>query len=173
MLDKSVRPCAVATWDFGALAVAKAQKCLTQGLSAMDAVEQGVNVVELDTNDQYFVGYGGLPNAKGVMEMDAAIMDHHSRYGAVMALRDIKTPISVARSVLENSPHNIIVAEGALEWALSQGFRREETLTDSSRAEWREWRDTQLDKTPSSHDTVGLICLDKNGHLSAGTSTSG
>lgn len=146
---------------------------MLRGDDAITSVELGVNEVELDLRDQYFVGYGGLPNARGVMELDAAIMDSECRYGAVMALRDIRTPISVARTVLERSPHNIFVGEGALEWALSQGFERQNVLTEQSKHEWEAWQATQIDKTPSSHDTVGLICLDSEGRLSAGTSTSG
>lgn len=172
-MKASVRPCAAATWDFGAIAVTQSRDKLIRGGDALTAVEVGVNAVELDLGDQYFVGYGGLPNAKGVMELDAAIMDHESRYGAVMALRNIRTPISVARTVLERSPHNIFVGEGALEWAVSQNFEPQNVLTEQSKHEWDEWKATQVDKTPSSHDTVGLICLDDQGRLSAGTSTSG
>lgn len=139
----------------------------------MDALEQGVNAVEVDLNGQYYVGHGGLPNAKGAMEFDAAVMDDKLRYGAVMALSDIRTPISVARSILEKSPHNILVGEGALEWAVKQGFKKENTLTDQSKAEYETWKATQKDNSPSSHDTVGMICLDRQGRLAAGTSTSG
>ena len=71
-----------------------------------------INAVEIDTRDQYFVGYGGLPNADGIMQLDAAIMNHHSQYGAVMGLENIKTPISVARKILEKCPHNILIGEG-------------------------------------------------------------
>jgi len=168
-----VRPCCAATWDFGKIAVDRAKTKLEAGESAMDALEQGVNAVELDLNGQYYVGYGGLPNAKGVMEFDAAVMDDKLRYGAVMALSDIRTPISVARSILERSPHNILVGEGALEWAVKQGFRKENALTEDSKAEFETWKATQTDKSPSSHDTVGMICLDRQGRLAAGTSTSG
>lgn len=172
-MSASIRPCAAATWDFGSIAVAHARDSLIKNGDSLSAVEKGVNAVELDLQDQYFVAYGGLPNAKGVMELDAAIMDSECRYGAVMALQDIRTPISVARTILEKSPHNIFVGDGALEWALAQDFKQQNVLTEDSRQEWEAWIATQVDKSPSSHDTVGLICLDSQGRLSAGTSTSG
>ena len=119
------KPAIVSTWRFGAIAVGNAREILEAGGSSIDAVVSGVRAVELDDADQYFVGVGGLPNADGVMELDAAIMDDRRRYGAVMAIRDVKSPISVARAVMERSEHNIFAGEGALQFALEQGFRKE------------------------------------------------
>ena len=108
------------------------------------------------------------------MEFDAAIMDHNGNYGAAMCLQDIRYPISLARSIMEKCPHNILAGAGALEWALSNGFEQENVLTASSKKEWEEWKATQnLGKTPESHDTIGLLCMDSQGRLAAGTSTSG
>lgn len=168
-------PCIAGTWDFSSIALRKARiVLLEQKGTALDAVESGIRDVEEDEQDQYFVGIGGLPNADCIMEFDAAIMDHKGNYGAVMCLQDIRFPISVARSIMENCPHNILAGSGALKWALSNGFTKEDVLTSYSKKEWEEWLATQnRNKTPESHDTIGLICMDSEGRLAAGTSTSG
>lgn len=130
--NKKVRPnpAIVSTWKFGTIAVEGARKAFERGGSSIDAVVEGVRAVELDEADQYFVGVGGLPNADGVMELDAAIMDDRRRYGAVMAIRDVKSPISVARVVMEKSEHNIFAGDGALQFAVEHGFKKEpEVLT--------------------------------------------
>lgn len=180
-----VQPCAVATWNFGKIAVEKCAEVLANHGSSVDAIERGIREVELDTKDQYFVGVGGLPNSEGVMELDAAIMDHRLRYGAVLALRRIRTPISVARTVMDKCVHNVLAGDGALKWALSNGFNEDATvLTESSKQEWLDWRanvdrkkiesSNSIDEAhPKGHDTVGVICLDSHGRLCVGTSTSG
>lgn len=106
----------------------------------MDAVEKSVNTIELDTSAQYYVGYGGLPNAAGHMELDAAIMSGDKlRYGAVMALQGVRTPISVARNVLEQSPHNILAGDGAKAFAMAHGFQEQNVLTAESEKAYHEW----------------------------------
>jgi N4-(beta-N-acetylglucosaminyl)-L-asparaginase len=184
---------AVATWKFGQIAINEAIQILRNGGSAVEAVEKGINAVELDTKDQYYVGVGGYPNKNGVMELDAAIMDHELRYGAVMGLREISCPVSVARTILEECPHNVLVSDGALTWALEHGFKKEIILTQKIEKEFYEWKLSHLKENSSrlnvveniigadvtseieneNHDTIGMICLDKNGRLCAGTSTSG
>jgi N4-(beta-N-acetylglucosaminyl)-L-asparaginase len=169
-------PTIAATWDFGRLGIHQAIPLLQQGQSALDAVEIAIRTVELDTQDQYYVGVGGYPNALGVMELDAAIMDHESRYGAVMSLPRIATPISVARTVMEKCQHNILTGEGACLWAKEMGFLEEDILTESAKKDWEEWKASR-EKAPSQdedmHDTVGVVCIDAQGRLAAGTSTSG
>jgi len=172
----------VATWKFGKLAADKSIPMLQNGASSVDAVEIGINNVERDTVDQYFVGVGGYPTSKGIMELDAAIMDDQLRCGAVMSLPNIATPISVARSIMEECPHNVLTAEGALEWAVAHGFKEENILTPDIAKEYAAWKASEhnigdnisikVDKE-TSHDTVGVICLDHEGKLCCGTSTSG
>jgi len=131
--------------------------------TAIDIIEKSINVVELDTRDQYYVGYGGLPNANGIMELDAAIMDHNSKYGAVMCLQNIKTPISVARKILEKCPHNILSSDGALQWAIKESFKVEDVLTESSRDEWIQWKESVLlsiDNTNDNDNIDGNIIYD-------------
>jgi len=165
-------PAAIATWSFGVAAVEGAGQVLAVGGDALDAVERGIRVVESDP-DEHSVGYGGWPNAEGVVELDAAIMDGTAQdAGSVAALRGIKHPISVARRVMEATPHAMLAGEGALAFALSQGFPEEDLLTEASRAGWEEWqRERELAST--THDTVGLVALDARGDAAAGCSTSG
>jgi isoaspartyl peptidase/L-asparaginase-like protein (Ntn-hydrolase superfamily) len=177
---------AISTWDFGKIAIKNCiPTLLSANNSAMDAVEIGIRAVEVDTQDQYYVGVGGFPNADGDMEFDAAIMDDKLRYGAVMSLQNIRNPISVARSILEKCVHNILTGSGALQWALDHGFTFDEhVLTEDSRLQWQQWKSEMRQHTSlqqisantngdDSHDTVCLICLDQLGRLAVGTSTSG
>lgn len=137
----ATKPACIATWRFGSIAVDTAASLLSTGASALDACERGINQVETDTREQYYVGVGGLPNSAGVMEFDAALMDHTLRYSAVLALPDIATPVSVARSLLDHSAHNVLVGQGALAWALSRGFAPSQVLTPEAEKEWRKWRE--------------------------------
>jgi N4-(beta-N-acetylglucosaminyl)-L-asparaginase len=168
-------PCLAATWGFGSIAINAAVPSLIGGRVATDVVEQGIRAVELDNQDQYCVSVGGYPNSRGVMELDAAIMDEKRRYGAVMALQDIANPISVAKTVMEKSPHNVLVGEGAKFWAMENGFISENILTVEMKKEWEAWLKSKdiVEEKEDSHDTVGFICLDQHGNLAAGTSTSG
>jgi len=177
--NKLPTPTAVSTWKFGSIAVESSSEVLARGGSALDAVEIGIKAVELDNHDQYCVGIGGFPNSKGEMEFDAAIMDHKRRYGAVLCLQDIANPISVARSVMEKCVHNVLAGPGALSWALEHGFEAYPggVLTADMKAEWEAWKakmsSSSKHEESKGHDTIGLICLDDQGRLAVGTSTSG
>eukprot|EP01031_Cornospumella_fuschlensis_P038629 gene38629-46960_t len=172
--SSKIRPTIAGTWDFSQVGIAKAIPLLKTRRCALDVVEEAVRAVELDTQDQYYVGVGGYPNAAGVMELDAAIMDHQNNYGAVMSLPRIANPISVARSVMEQCPHNILTGQGALQWAIAHNFIEEDILTEAARKEWEDWVKTQeMKKGEEAHDTVGIVCIDADGRLAAGTSTSG
>ncbi|HSV72734.1 MAG TPA: N(4)-(beta-N-acetylglucosaminyl)-L-asparaginase [Chthonomonadales bacterium] len=176
-----VEPVIAATWRFGRLAVEAGLPILERGGTSLDAVEVGANAVEEDPS-VLSVGYGGLPNAEGVVELDAAIMDGTSHgAGAVGSMRGIRRPISVARRVMELLPHVMLAGEGATRFALANGFPECDLLTDESRRRWSAWRETQLaarvahfDRAGAdSHDTVGVLALDARGDLAAGCTTSG
>jgi len=165
-------PTAIATWPFGKVATAKSGEVLRAGGSALDAVEAGIRVVELDPNE-HSVGYGGTPNAEGRVQLDAAIMDGRThRAGAVGALEGFRTPISVARRVMERSRHVFLVGEGARRFARAEGFAEEETLTEETRQAWLNWK-AQQHGDGGGHDTIGLVALDAEGNLAVGCSTSG
>jgi len=165
-------PAAIATWRFGLAACRETCESLKSGAAALDAVERGIRVVE-DDPAAATVGYGGAPNSEGIVELDAAVMmGSDRRYGAVAALRDIAEAVSVARRVMEQSPHNLLVGDGARRFALQQGFRPRQLLTAERRSEWQEWRRTRTPQGPS-HDTVCVIALDRSGTLCVGASTSG
>ncbi|MBN1419329.1 MAG: isoaspartyl peptidase/L-asparaginase [Planctomycetes bacterium] len=159
------------TWSFGTIANRAARETLARGGSALDAVVAGAQAVELDTQVDS-VGYGGLPNSEGFVELDAGVMDGTSlRVGAVVALRDIRTPAAVARRVMERTRHAMLAAEGALRFACAQGFRTEETLTSEARDRWRAWE--AGDREDPGHDTVGVVAIDAAGHAAAACTTSG
>lgn len=173
--DAGTKPIVLSTWNFGLAANAAAWEILKNNGRALDAVETGVRVTEADPNERS-VGYGGRPDRDGNVTLDACIMDEKSNIGSVAALQHIKHPISVARAVMEKTPHVMIVGEGALQFALSQGFQKENLLTEASEKEWKEWLKTSEYKPKANienHDTIGMIALDKHGNLSGACTTSG
>src|SRR5699024_4315337 len=121
-------------------------------------------------------GYGGYPDRDGFVNLDAWIMDEHGQGGLVAALQHIMHPISVARKVKEESPHVMLVAEGALDFALDQGFKKQDLLTEASRKDWMEWKQDapyQPEINIENHDTIGMLALDADGNLSGACTTSG
>jgi N4-(beta-N-acetylglucosaminyl)-L-asparaginase len=169
------KPIVLSTWRFGIEANNDAWEILSKEGSALDAVEKGVQRVEADPEERS-VGYGGRPDRDGKVTLDACIMDEKANIGAVACLQHIKHPISVARSVMEKSPHVMLVGEGALQFALSQGFSKMNLLTETSEKEWREWLKTSEYKPTvniENHDTIGMIALDIHGNLSGACTTSG
>lgn len=171
-MEDVATPTVVATWDFGFPGARRAWEVVREGGSALDALEAGIRVVE-DDPEVNSVGYGGRPNSEGVVECDAGLLwGPTRRVGAVAGLRDIREAISVARRVLERTRHALLVGEGALEFALSQGFERTPMLTEASRQQWEEWRESQS-RGCEGHDTIGMVVVDRRGDVCAGTSTSG
>lgn len=169
------KPIVLSTWSSGIKANEEAWKILSSGGRALDAVEKGVMIIESDPNERS-VGYGGRPDRDGHVTLDACIMDEYSNIGSVACLEYIKNPICVARAVMEKTPHVMLVGEGALQFALSQGFTRENLLTEKSEEEWKQWL-KKSDYHPviniENHDTIGMIALDENGNLSGSCTTSG
>jgi len=174
-------------------AVTRAMEIITSGSDALDAVIAGVNLVEDDPKDTS-VGYGGLPNEDGIVELDAAVMHGPThRAGAVASLRNIKNPSKVARLVMERTDHVLLVGEGALRFAKAHGFKEEDLLTDASRQEWLKWKEnlstgddwlpahTEADKNiggmfePFFRNTGTIHCsaVDQKGNISCVTTTSG
>lgn len=182
-------PIVISTWDFGIAANAAAWNVLKNKGRALDAVEKGVHVPEADPNNQS-VGLGGFPDRDGIVTLDACIMDEFGNCGSVAALRNIVHPISVARLVMEKTPHVMLVGEGALKFALEQGFKEENLLTPQSEKDWKEWlkkseynpqinienKSFRPDKLPGNklnHDTIGMLARDAKGNLSGACTTSG
>lgn len=186
MSGTRLEPVVVATWSFGRLACEAALPILGRGGAALDAVEAGANAVEEDPSVMS-VGYGGLPNADGVIELDAAIMNGPGHdAGAVAGLTGIRRPISVARRVMEATPHSMLVGENARRFAVAQGFPETDLHTEASRERYRQWRrERGLPEVahfgdperpglpPDTHDTVGVCAMDARGDLAVGCTTSG
>lgn len=180
-------PIVVSTWGPNVKANAEAWKILSKNGRSVDAVEEGVQVPESDPSDMS-VGYGGLPDRDGKVTLDACIMDENMNCGAVMFLEGIKHPIKVARLVMEKTPHVQLVGEGALQFALSNGFKIENLLTEQSEKAWKEWlKQAKYDpmtipklleqkNTPgqlNNHDTIGMLAMDAKGNISGACTTSG
>jgi N4-(beta-N-acetylglucosaminyl)-L-asparaginase len=167
-------PCVLATWK-NRKAVEAAWEVLQMGGSALDAVEAGARVPEADPDDSS-VGYGGLPDREGKVTLDACIMDSQGNAGSVVFLEGIKHAVSVARRVMENTPHVILAGEGALQFALQQGFKQEELLTPSAREAWERWKVESRYQpviNQERHDTIGILAMDRDGVVAGACSTSG
>lgn len=168
-------PIAIATWDHGMTANETAWEILNNGGRALDAVEQGVRIIEADEKGAT-VGIGGRPDREGKVTLDACIMDEKGNYGAVCFLENIKHPISVARKVMEETPHVILAGEGALQFAKSQGFEEENLLTETSKKAYEKWL-VKAEYTPiiniENHDTISMLAIDSDGNISGSCTTSG
>lgn len=182
----------ISTWKHGLAANEAAYKILKSGGNSLDAVEEGVKVAE-DDPKVLSVGFGGLPDERGVVTLDAAIMDWRARIGSVICVENIHNPVSLARLVLEDTEHTILAGDGAYEFAIKNGFKAENLLTPESIKRFHEWKltkstkpeeihtddfkiiETRHDKINEDgfHDTIGMVAIDKEGHLSAACTTSG
>lgn len=165
-------PLVISTWRHGLAANEAAAATLANGGTALDAVEEGVLVSEADP-DVSSVGYGGYPNAHGVVELDAAIMDGTNlEAGAVAGLQGIMHPVAVARKVMTDTPHLLLVGQGAQRFATANGHPIQDLLTPKAKAAWERWRQNQT--TPAdTHDTIGMVAMDASGAMAAACTTSG
>lgn len=196
--QKSIHPVVIATWDAGVNANKAAWEVLRQGGKSLDAVEQGVMVTENEIS--CCVGLGANPDRDGNVTLDASIMDHEFNCGSVAFIERIKHPISVARKVMEKTPHVMLVGEGAQQFAISEGFQLEpKVLSTPAQKAYQEWlkkstykpiynteRQSEIPKNDAAynaphrlsdgtynHDTIGMVALDSQGNLSGSCTTSG
>ncbi|MES2063315.1 MAG: N(4)-(beta-N-acetylglucosaminyl)-L-asparaginase [Bacteroidota bacterium] len=178
-------PIVISTWDFGIAANKEAWKTLEKGGRALDAVEAGVKIPEADMNN-HTVGRAGYPDRDGKVTLDACIMDEFGNCGSVAAMENIAHPISVARLVMEKTPHVMLVGDGATQFAIEQGFKKEKLLTPESYTAWQKWLKTakyspvlnieNKQHRPGSkynHDTIGMLAIDAKGNISGACTTSG
>lgn len=173
-VNKTIKPIVIATWDV-LNATNKAWQVLNNAGTALDAVEQGVMIEEADINNQS-VGKGGRPDRDGNVTLDACIMDKDSNCGAVLYLKNIVHPISVARKVMEETPHVMLAGKGAELFAYQKGFKKENLLTEKSKAEWLEWKKTSKYQPViniENHDTIGMLAIDSKGDIAGACTTSG
>jgi N4-(beta-N-acetylglucosaminyl)-L-asparaginase len=168
-------PMVISTWNHGYEANEAAWKVLENGGSAVDAVEAGVRIPEADP-DNLSVGYGGLPDRDGHVTLDASIMKGNGECGSVTFLEHIKHPISVARLVMDKTPHVILSGAGALQFALDSGFMKENLLTEKAKKAWEEWlKKSEYDPVINieNHDTIGMLAIDSSKHIAGACTTSG
>lgn len=187
-------PLVISTWDAGLDANRAAWEVLRNGGKALDAVEQGVRVTEDSLN--CCVGLGGNPDRDGYVTLDACIMDEQGNCGSVAFLERIKHPVSVARRVMEKTPHVMLVGSGAQQFALAEGFPLESAeLSEDAQRAYKQWLEksqyappeknienkkqhgpfapTRLANGEWNHDTIGMLAMDQQGNLSGSCTTSG
>ena len=153
----------------------KAGQMLDKGEHALDAAVAGV-AIEEENPKNTTVGYGGAPDRTGKVTLDACVMNHLGDCGSVVAVENIVNVARLAKDVMEKTPHVMLSGKGAEEFAISQGYEKTDLLTDQSKKEWEEWLKDQ-DYRPiiniENHDTIGMLCIDKNNNLSGACTTSG
>jgi N4-(beta-N-acetylglucosaminyl)-L-asparaginase len=165
----------LSTWNAGLIANEQAWENLNEGGRAIDMVEKGVNVIEADFTNRY-VGLGGLPDREGHTTLDACIMNSAGMAGSVMCVEKIKYPSSLARLVMEKTPHVQLVGQGAQQFAIEQGMILDEFVSDESQQMYREWLKTSEYKpviNVENHDTIGLLAMDRSGDVAGVCTTSG
>src|ERR1700759_2125311 len=183
--DPPAYPIVISTWNFGVAANQGAWAILEKGGRSLDAVEAGVKIPEADMHN-HTVGRAGYPDRDGHVTLDACIMDEFGNCGSVAVMEYIAHPISVARLVMEKTPHVMLVGDGATQFAVEQGFKKEKLLTPESEKAWKEWLKTakyspvmnieNKQHRPGSkynHDTIGMLAIEAKGNISGACTTSG
>lgn len=186
------QPVVISTWNEGVEANKGAWEVLGRGGRALDAVEAGVRVTEASQN--CCVGLGANPDREGIVTLDACIMDEYANCGSVAFLERIKHPVSVARRVMEKTPHVMLVGSGAQQFAIAEGFPLEpQALSDEAKKAYEQWlkkseykpvinienkghgpfAPARLDNGEWNHDTIGMVAMDAKGNLSGSCTTSG
>jgi N4-(beta-N-acetylglucosaminyl)-L-asparaginase len=190
---RTEKPIVISTWDSGMQVNAEAWRILSSNGKSIDAVEAGAAYIEDTIN--CCVGLGGYPDRDGIVTLDACIMDEHANCGAVAGMECIKHPIAVARKVMENTPHVLLVGDGAQQFAVENGFKKEpQQLSESAKKAYQQWLKKNdyhpeinienkkqngpfapafFEDGSANHDTMGLIAMDNNGDLSGAVTTSG
>lgn len=169
------KPLLISTWNFGLEANKTGWEILKRDGSALDAAEATARVPEADP-DNHSVGFGGYPDRDGHVTLDACIMKGDGQCGSVAFLEKIMHPVSVARKVMEVTPHIMLTGDGALQFALNSGFQETELLTDKAREEWENWKiKSEYNPIPNieNHDTIGVLAIDHRGDLAGACTTSG
>jgi N4-(beta-N-acetylglucosaminyl)-L-asparaginase len=191
--DQTTRPIVISTWDSGMPVNAEAWKILSAKGRALDAVEAGA--MHIENQIDCCVGLGGYPDRDGIVTLDSCIMDEHANCGAVAGIERIKHPVSVARKVMEKTPHVILVGAGAQQFAVENGFTLETAeLSDTAKKAYEEWLKKSeykpminienkkqngpfapnfFEDGTANHDTMGLVAMDIKGNLSGAVTTSG
>ncbi len=188
------KPIIISTWDSGMDVNKAAWPILQKGGRALDAVEVGA--ISIENKIDCCVGLGGYPDRDGIVTLDACVMDEHSNCGAVAGLEQIKHPISVARKVMENTPHVLLAGNGAQQFAIENGFAKEPQILSTEAAKaYKDWLESSeykpeiniekkqkfsgpfapafFDDGTPNHDTMGILAMDKKGNMSGGVTTSG
>lgn len=198
--DATTKPIVISTWNSGMPVNAEAWKILSTKGTALDAVEAGA--MHIENMIDCCVGLGGYPDRDGIVTLDSCIMDHKANIGAVAGIERIKHPVSVARKVMEKTPHVILVGAGAQQFAIENGFTLESgELSESAKSAYKEWlmkseykpvinienlpagqagkkqngpfAPNFFDDGTLNHDTMGLVAMDAMGNLSGAVTTSG
>ena len=164
-------PAVITTWNYPR-ANEEAIRVLSKNGNAMDGAEAGCRILEADEKNIY-IGIGSLPDETGKVTLDSCVMDSNGNCGSVAFLQNIVHPVSVARKVMEDTKHVMLVGEGARKFAISNGFKQKNLLTKESKKAWREWLKNRRQMTPhEAHDTISMLVQDGNGDI-AGACTSG